>query len=109
MQNLDLAKSNRQLILMGKMKRKQGNLSFDIQVFLFDHCLVLSKIKQVDQIDHYKVIQKPIPLESLSISTTAGKKENKRSFINSLSFFSTKIPIHEFETKRQSIPSNYIL
>jgi hypothetical protein len=52
----------RQLILRGKMKRKSSLGSsengLEIQVFLFDHYLVLSKIKHHDQVEYYKVIQK---------------------------------------------------
>ncbi|CAG8530410.1 12743_t:CDS:10 [Cetraspora pellucida] len=51
----------------------------DLQVFLFDHALLMVKTKTVNKAEHYKIYRKPIPLELLSISTSEGQSETSRS------------------------------
>ncbi|KAG2213821.1 hypothetical protein INT47_001090, partial [Mucor saturninus] len=65
--NLDLLDPKRQLIMRGKMKRFNDQ-TWDIQVFLFDHYLVICKIKYQDGLEYYKVYGKPIPFEALHVS-----------------------------------------
>lgn len=60
MQDLKLQDPERQLVMQGRLKRK-GNSSSDsseMQVFLFDHYLVLSKTKMQNHLEHYKVSRK---------------------------------------------------
>ena len=60
MQDLKLQDPERQLLMQGRLKRK-GNSSSDsseMQVFLFDHYLVLSKTKMQNHLEHYKVSRK---------------------------------------------------
>jgi hypothetical protein len=60
MQDLQLDKQDRQIVMKGRMKRK-GNTSSeasDLQVFLFDHYLVFAKIKYVDYLETYKAYRK---------------------------------------------------
>lgn len=53
--DLQLDKPGRQLLMKGRMKRK-GNSSeaSDLQVFLFDHYLVVAKIKYEDHLEKYR-------------------------------------------------------
>ncbi|KAI7883435.1 Dbl homology domain-containing protein [Lichtheimia hyalospora FSU 10163] len=58
--DLKLQDPERQLLMQGRLKRK-GNSSSDsseMQVFLFDHYLVLSKTKMQNHLEHYKVSRK---------------------------------------------------
>ncbi|KAI8985210.1 hypothetical protein BDB01DRAFT_789314 [Pilobolus umbonatus] len=71
--HLKLLDEKRQLIMKGKMRRKMSSMgnnttSADIQVFLFDHCIVFCKIKYVDQVEYYKIYQKSIPIQNLSVT-----------------------------------------
>ncbi|KAI9472331.1 MAG: CNH domain-containing protein [Benjaminiella poitrasii] len=65
--DLKLDKPERQLLMKGRMKRKENSSSSDLQVFLFDHYLLFTKIKYEDHLETYKVYRRPIPLELLSI------------------------------------------
>ncbi|KAI8147686.1 Dbl homology domain-containing protein [Fennellomyces sp. T-0311] len=56
--DLKLRDADRELVMQGKMKRKGHSSSEDIQVFLFDHYLVLSKIKHHNHIEHFKISRK---------------------------------------------------
>ncbi|CAO3698485.1 unnamed protein product [Rhizopus stolonifer] len=62
--DLELLNSKRQLIMRGKMNRSK---STDLQLFLFDNYLVICKIKLNQQLEYYKLYQKPIPLEHLQM------------------------------------------
>jgi hypothetical protein len=64
--NLRLTEEGRQLIFKGSLK-KTATDSADIQVFLFDHCLLLVRVKLVNKKEELKVYRKPIPLELLVI------------------------------------------
>ncbi|CAO3576712.1 unnamed protein product [Absidia cylindrospora] len=79
--DLSLRDPRRQMVLQGRMKRK-GNTSSeasDLQVFLFDHYLVFAKIRYFDHLEYYKVYRKPIPLDLLSISSSATNLRAKRA------------------------------
>ncbi|CAG8665312.1 13719_t:CDS:10 [Dentiscutata erythropus] len=78
--DLKLTEEGRQLVFKGTLKKptRAGEPS-DLQVFLFDHALLMVKNKIVNKAEHYKVYRKPIPLELLSISITEGPSENIRS------------------------------
>ncbi|KAG5439006.1 hypothetical protein PCANB_002336 [Pneumocystis canis] len=79
--DLKLSDENRRLIFKGILKKRNvsstsTDSSSDIQVFLFDHVLLMVKITKREQ---YKVHRKPIPLELLIISQSEVPSE--RSFI----------------------------
>ncbi|KAI8636628.1 CNH domain-containing protein [Parasitella parasitica] len=81
--DLKLEQPGRQLLMKGRMKRK-GNSSSeasDLQVFLFDHYLVLAKIKSEDHLEKYKTYRRPIPLELLSINVTMSNRQKRASSI----------------------------
>ncbi|GAA5806628.1 CNH domain-containing protein [Helicostylum pulchrum] len=64
--DLDLTASNRQVIIKGTWKKGSGSESSDVLVYLLDHCLLIIKPKQNEEV--YKLQRKPIPLALLSIS-----------------------------------------
>ncbi|CEP16510.1 hypothetical protein [Parasitella parasitica] len=81
--DLKLEHPGRQLLMKGRMKRK-GNSSSeasDLQVFLFDHYLVLAKIKYEDHLEKYKTYRRPIPLDLLSITVTMSNRQKRASSI----------------------------
>ncbi|KAF8311473.1 RhoGEF Rgf2 [Clavulina sp. PMI_390] len=67
-ENLRLLDENRELVYKGPLKRAQGD-NVDLQLFLFDHALLVVKSKTKHE--QFKVHRKPIPLELLLISPTA--------------------------------------
>ncbi|KAI9247315.1 CNH domain-containing protein [Sporodiniella umbellata] len=78
---LQLQDPNRQLLLKGRMKRK-GNASSeaaDMQIFLLDNYLVISKVKMIDHLEHYRAVRKAIPLELLSIQASSSNQRQKRT------------------------------
>ncbi|KAF8460297.1 CNH domain-containing protein [Kalaharituber pfeilii] len=66
--DLKLTEEGRQLIYKGTLKKSAAESSTDIQTFLFDHALLLVRIKVVNKREVYKVYRKPIPLELLVIT-----------------------------------------
>ncbi|KZW01191.1 CNH-domain-containing protein [Exidia glandulosa HHB12029] len=66
--DLRLRDPGRELIYKGPMKRRGGSNadSGDLQVFLFDHALLM--VKQKSKHEQLKVIRRPIPLELLVVS-----------------------------------------
>ncbi|KAH9832563.1 CNH-domain-containing protein [Rhodofomes roseus] len=62
--DLRLKEEGRELIYKGALK-KQGD-SAELQVFLFDHALLMVKPKS--KVEQYKVYRRPIPLELLLVS-----------------------------------------
>ncbi|CAG8632673.1 6496_t:CDS:2, partial [Ambispora gerdemannii] len=86
---LKLTEPGRQLIYKGTMKKRYcAGESSDLQVFLFDHVLLMVKIKEVDKIEQYKIYRKPIPLELLVTSVT----ENIQKISKPTSIFPAKAP-----------------
>ncbi|KAF3288600.1 RHO1 GDP-GTP exchange protein 2 [Orbilia oligospora] len=70
--DLKLTEEGRQLIFKGSLKRSPTDTGTgDIQAFLFDHAILLVKIKVVNKRDQYKVYKRPIPLELLVINEMA--------------------------------------
>ncbi|KDQ19199.1 hypothetical protein BOTBODRAFT_171136 [Botryobasidium botryosum FD-172 SS1] len=63
--DLRLTDENRELVYKGMLKRRGGNQNEngDLQIFLFDHALLMVKAKNKQE--QYKVFRKPIPLELL--------------------------------------------
>ena len=64
--DLKLTEETRQLIFKGPLKKGPTDAG-DIQAYLFDHAVLLVRIKMVNKREEYKVYKKPIPLELLVI------------------------------------------
>lgn len=69
--DLKLRDENRDLIFKGPLKKRGGTQSesAELQVFLFDHAVLMVKPKSSNKNEQYKVYRKPIPLELLVVST----------------------------------------
>lgn len=58
-QDLGLTEEGRQLIFKGSLKKRGGGgESSDLQVFLFDHALLMVKVKTVNKVEQYKIHRK---------------------------------------------------
>ncbi|KAI8461980.1 CNH domain-containing protein [Phakopsora pachyrhizi] len=68
--DLRLREEGRELIYKGQLKKRggSGSDSAELQVFLFDHAVLMVKHKQSSKSDNLKVYRKPIPLELLTIT-----------------------------------------
>lgn len=68
--DLRLRDPMRELTFKGTLKRRAGpqSESSELQAFLFDHALVITKPKTINKQDFYKVTRKPIPLELLVVT-----------------------------------------
>lgn len=64
--DLKLTDENRELIYKGTLKKTPTDPS-DIQAYLFDHAMLLVRVKTVGKKEEVKVYRRPIPLELLSI------------------------------------------
>ena len=64
--DLKLTDDGRELIYKGALKKTPTDPS-DIQAYLFDHAMLLVRIKMVGKKEEVKVYRRPIPLELLSI------------------------------------------
>ena len=64
--DLKLTDDGRELIYKGTLKKTPTDPS-DIQAYLFDHAVLLVRIKMVGKKEEVKVYRRPIPLELLSI------------------------------------------
>ncbi|CAG8595733.1 17524_t:CDS:10 [Cetraspora pellucida] len=74
--DLKLTEEGRQLIFKGSLKR--SNESSDLQVFLFDHALLMVKVKIINKVEQYKIYRRPIPIELLKVSTEESDSESNR-------------------------------
>ncbi|EIN09591.1 CNH-domain-containing protein [Punctularia strigosozonata HHB-11173 SS5] len=66
--DLRLKEEGRELVYKGPLKKRSGGQgdSGELQVFLFDHALLM--VKQKTKHEQYKVYRRPIPLELLVVS-----------------------------------------
>ena len=64
--DLKLTDDGRELIFKGALKKTPTDPS-DIQAYLFDHAMLLVRIKMVGKKEEVKVYRRPIPLELLAI------------------------------------------
>lgn len=64
--DLKLTDEKRELIYKGTLKKSPTDPS-DIQAYLFDHAMLLVRVKTVGKKEEVKVYRRPIPLELLSI------------------------------------------
>jgi hypothetical protein len=66
--DLKLTDENRQLVFKGMLKKSPTETTGDITCYLFDHAVLLVRIKTVNKREEQKVYKKPIPLELLVIT-----------------------------------------
>ncbi|KAI8328261.1 CNH domain-containing protein, partial [Chlamydoabsidia padenii] len=67
--DLNLLDEDRQIVMKGPLKRKGiGSESLALQVYLLDHCLIITKQKFTDNVEQVKLYRKPIPIGLLAIS-----------------------------------------
>ncbi|AEO65224.1 4daa57b4-df88-424a-bd71-ac98bf835f26 [Thermothielavioides terrestris] len=64
--DLKLTEEGRELVVKSQFK-KSPTENADITAYLFDHAVLLVRIKQVGKTEEYKAYRRPIPLELLSI------------------------------------------
>ncbi|KAF2867394.1 CNH domain-containing protein [Massariosphaeria phaeospora] len=65
--DLKLTDENRQLVFKGLLKKSPTETTGDITCYLFDHAVLLVRVKTVNKREEQKVYKKPIPLELLVI------------------------------------------
>ncbi|KAF1958054.1 CNH-domain-containing protein [Byssothecium circinans] len=65
--DLKLTDENRQLVFKGNLKKTPTENVGDITCYLFDHAILLVRVKTVNKREEQKVYKKPIPLELLVI------------------------------------------
>ncbi|CAG8832000.1 19198_t:CDS:2, partial [Racocetra persica] len=99
--DLKLTEEGRQLIFKGSLKR--SNESSDLQVFLFDHALLMVKVKIVNKVEQYKIYRRPIPIELLKVSTEESHSESSQKRTQSI------LPGKSPTTNRGSINHRYPL
>lgn len=75
--DLRLRDEGRELIYKGQLKKRggSGSDSAELQVYLFDHALLMVKHKHSSKSDQLKVYRKPIPLELLTITGVANQDD----------------------------------
>ncbi|KAF2431026.1 citron like protein [Tothia fuscella] len=66
--DLKLADENRQLVFKSSLRKTPTDTTGDIQAYLFDHAVLLVRMKTVNKREELKVYRKPIPLELLVIA-----------------------------------------
>jgi len=64
--DLKLNEENRQLIFKGTLKKSPTD-NAEVQAYLFDHAVLLVRVKTINKKEETKVYRKPIPLELLVI------------------------------------------
>ena len=65
--DLKLTEENRQILIKMSFKKGPTDTS-EVTVYLFDHAVLLVRIKMVNKREEYRVYRKPIPLELLVIA-----------------------------------------
>ena len=65
--DLKLTEEARQLIFKSNLKKAPTSESADVTAYLFDHAVLLVRVKVVNKKEEMKVYRKPIPLELLQI------------------------------------------
>lgn len=66
--DLKLTDENRQLVFKGLLKKTPTETTGDITCYLFDHSVLLVRVKTINKREEQKVYKKPIPLELLVIT-----------------------------------------
>ncbi|KAF8967665.1 CNH domain-containing protein [Flammula alnicola] len=70
--NLRLRDEGREMVYKGSLNKRDG----EIQVYLFDHALLFTKLVKTKQHEQYKVYRRPIPLELLLIDAPPEEPSN---------------------------------
>ncbi|BFZ57098.1 RHO1 GDP-GTP exchange protein 2 [Savitreella phatthalungensis] len=92
-QNLKLSDESRQLIYRGPLKKKNvggsssaagADAASDIQVFLFDHALLMAKAKTVNKRELLRIHRKPVPLELLVLQRAEDELKEAAKSSNSI-------------------------
>ena len=65
--DLKLTEENRQILTKMSFKKSPGDTA-EVTAYLFDHAVLLLRIKTVSKREEYRVYRKPIPLELLMIA-----------------------------------------
>ena len=65
--DLELTEETRQIIFKGNLRKTPQSETADITVYLFDHAVLLVRVKMVNKKEETKVYRKPIPIELLQI------------------------------------------
>ncbi|EFP93450.2 uncharacterized protein PGTG_19253 [Puccinia graminis f. sp. tritici CRL 75-36-700-3] len=75
--DLRLREEGRELIYKGQLKKRggSGSDSAELQVYLFDHALLMVKHKHSNKTDQLKVYWKPIPLELLTVTGVTNQED----------------------------------
>ncbi|KAF2084867.1 CNH-domain-containing protein [Saccharata proteae CBS 121410] len=112
--DLKLTEENRQLVFKGNLKKNPTDSQGDIQAYLFDHAVLLVRIKTVNKREELKVYKKPIPLELLVISQMdevipkqSITKRPSSSLIPGTNKSATTAPKSETSTKQQGYPITF--
>ncbi|KAL1627677.1 RHO1 GDP-GTP exchange protein 2 [Neofusicoccum ribis] len=111
--DLKLTEENRQLIFKGSLKKTPTDNTSDIQAYLFDHAVLLVRIKTVNKKEEMKVYKKPIPLELLVITQmeeVLPKQGMARRPSSSLSLTANKTNLNagaKAENKQQGYPITF--
>ncbi|TLD36351.1 Rho1 guanine nucleotide exchange factor 1 [Venturia nashicola] len=66
--DLKLTDDNRQLVFKSTLKKTPQEQQGDIHAYLFDHAVLLVRVKTVNKKEEHKVYRRPIPLELLVIA-----------------------------------------
>ena len=65
--DLKLTEESRQLIFKSNLKKTPTSEQADVTAYLFDHAVLIVRVKTVNKKEEMKVYRKPIPLELLQI------------------------------------------
>ncbi|CEP07864.1 hypothetical protein [Parasitella parasitica] len=65
--DLRLLDQGRSIIKQGTLRKTGSMESTEYQAILFDHYLVVAKIKVVNAVQHYRIQKRPIPIELLGV------------------------------------------
>ncbi|KAL0135608.1 CNH domain-containing protein [Mucor lusitanicus] len=72
---LQLSDPNRRIYHKGTLKRRSGSLDVadknDIYAFVFDHMLLMTKLRKTNTGEEYRIWKKPIPLQMLVVQNNA--------------------------------------
>ncbi|KIM44592.1 hypothetical protein M413DRAFT_442561 [Hebeloma cylindrosporum] len=94
--NLRLRDEGREMVYKGSLNKRDG----EIQVYLFDHALLFTKLVKTKQHEQYRVYRRPIPLELLLITsppeengnggTMRSQHRNRQALVRKSSFDRTR-------------------
>ncbi|KAI8637471.1 CNH domain-containing protein [Parasitella parasitica] len=96
--DLRLLDQGRSIIKQGTLKKTGSMNSTEYQAILFDHYLVVAKVKVLNAVEHYRIQKKPIPIELLgvrlppSLELSSGGLYRKKSFSPTLTPTPTNTP-----------------